>query len=210
MQEVIGSIPISSTRSNVVKSKILCGGIAQLGEHLLCKQRVYGSIPYTSTIDSGLQLSWESACMACKRSSVRSRLAPPLSQKQKPPMGVQLSWESICFASRGSTVRSRIPPPYFKTLTGLFLYLYVVSSQQQQIPILSTFHQFSHPLSSILGNIFVTSICSCCYVQTFAITKFLSQDTYINVSKNDRIDHAHIAVNTFIQGVFILFWQKLT
>ena len=27
-----------------------CGGIAQLGEHLLCKQRVNGSIPFTSTI----------------------------------------------------------------------------------------------------------------------------------------------------------------
>ena len=71
--------------------------------------------------------------MACKRSSVRSRLAPPLSQKQKPPMGVQLSWESICFASRGSTVRSRIPPPYFKALTGLFFYifmLYLVTSNK--------------------------------------------------------------------------------
>ena len=45
MQEVIGSIPISSTIS-----RSLSGGIAQLGEHLLCKQRVIGSIPFTSTI----------------------------------------------------------------------------------------------------------------------------------------------------------------
>ena len=27
------------------------GGVAQLGEHLLCKQGVIGSIPFTSTID---------------------------------------------------------------------------------------------------------------------------------------------------------------
>ena len=26
------------------------GGVAQLGEHLLCKQGVIGSIPFTSTI----------------------------------------------------------------------------------------------------------------------------------------------------------------
>ena len=29
------------------------GGVAQLGEHLLCKQGVIGSIPFTSTKDSG-------------------------------------------------------------------------------------------------------------------------------------------------------------
>ena len=29
------------------------GGIAQLGERLLCKQEVIGSIPITSTIDDG-------------------------------------------------------------------------------------------------------------------------------------------------------------
>ena len=27
----------------------LCGGVAQLGEHLLCKQGVIGSIPFIST-----------------------------------------------------------------------------------------------------------------------------------------------------------------
>ena len=27
-----------------------CGGVAQLGEHLLCKQGVKGSIPFISTI----------------------------------------------------------------------------------------------------------------------------------------------------------------
>src|SRR5574344_391847 len=80
MQEVIGSIPFSSTKSKsllwgyssvgrasalqaegqrfdpvylhhlVEVFKTPRGGIAQLGEHLLCKQRVNGSIPFTSTI----------------------------------------------------------------------------------------------------------------------------------------------------------------
>ena len=27
----------------------ICGGVAQLGEHLLCKQGVIGSIPFIST-----------------------------------------------------------------------------------------------------------------------------------------------------------------
>ena len=31
-------------------AQALCGGIAQLGEHLLCKQGVNGSIPFISTI----------------------------------------------------------------------------------------------------------------------------------------------------------------
>ena len=31
------------------KVKIGCGGLAQLGEHLLCKQGVIGSIPFIST-----------------------------------------------------------------------------------------------------------------------------------------------------------------
>ena len=53
--------------------------------------------------------------MACKRSTVRSRLAPP---RKIPLMGVQLSWESTCFASRGSSVRSRLPPPLKTSLWG--------------------------------------------------------------------------------------------
>ena len=32
---------------------LLDGGIAQLGEHLLCKQGVNGSIPFTSTTSNG-------------------------------------------------------------------------------------------------------------------------------------------------------------
>ena len=31
------------------------GGVAQLGEHLLCKQGVIGSIPFTSTIYAGVR-----------------------------------------------------------------------------------------------------------------------------------------------------------
>ena len=40
--EVIGSTPIRPTS----------GGVAQLGERLLCKQEVIGSIPFTSTRQS--------------------------------------------------------------------------------------------------------------------------------------------------------------
>ena len=32
-----------------VEARIGTGGVAQLGEHLLCKQGVIGSIPFTST-----------------------------------------------------------------------------------------------------------------------------------------------------------------
>ena len=42
----------STVRSRLAPPrKVLYGGIAQLGEHLLCKQGVIGSIPFTSTID---------------------------------------------------------------------------------------------------------------------------------------------------------------
>ena len=34
-----------------MKSQNFWGGIAQLGEHLLCKQRVVGSSPSTSTLE---------------------------------------------------------------------------------------------------------------------------------------------------------------
>ena len=33
------------------------GGVAQMGEHLLCKQGVIGSIPFTSTRPNGLALA---------------------------------------------------------------------------------------------------------------------------------------------------------
>jgi hypothetical protein len=37
--------------ANTLESKVVprCGRVAQLGEHLLCKQGVTGSIPVTST-----------------------------------------------------------------------------------------------------------------------------------------------------------------
>ena len=38
--------------------KQIYGGIAQLGEHLLCKQGVNGSIPFISTIPKGKKEGW--------------------------------------------------------------------------------------------------------------------------------------------------------
>ena len=35
--------------------RVLTGGVAQLGERLLCKQEVIGSIPFTSTTTSSRQ-----------------------------------------------------------------------------------------------------------------------------------------------------------
>jgi hypothetical protein len=40
----------------------LKGAVAQLGEHLLCKQGVSGSIPLSSTIDLALAIGY---CLAC-------------------------------------------------------------------------------------------------------------------------------------------------
>ena len=46
------------------------GGVAQLGEHLLCKQGVIGSIPFTSTNFGGpvrapMKNEAQAACSAC-------------------------------------------------------------------------------------------------------------------------------------------------
>ncbi len=54
MQEVSGSIPLSSTKSYsqsglVIEGIIWCGAIAQLGERLHGMQEVSGSIPLSST-----------------------------------------------------------------------------------------------------------------------------------------------------------------
>jgi hypothetical protein len=46
MVQCFGTVPLTAGR-NLRKS--LYGGIAQLGEHLLCKQGVVGSIPSAST-----------------------------------------------------------------------------------------------------------------------------------------------------------------
>ncbi len=37
---------------------MLLGGVAQLGERLLCKQEVIGSIPFTSTTNSVMSDEW--------------------------------------------------------------------------------------------------------------------------------------------------------
>ncbi|GEM_PF-3181585 len=54
MQEVSGSIPLSSTKRLpkclALKNDSRCGGIAQLGERLHGMQEVSGSIPLISTI----------------------------------------------------------------------------------------------------------------------------------------------------------------
>jgi hypothetical protein len=41
---------IASPNDGVCFVSLLCGGIAQLGEHLICIQKVAGSIPVASTI----------------------------------------------------------------------------------------------------------------------------------------------------------------
>lgn len=68
MQEVSGSIPLSSTKllpkSLVLKNDSRCGGIAQLGERLHGMQEVSGSIPLIST-----NSLFSSKSMNCKISS---------------------------------------------------------------------------------------------------------------------------------------------
>ena len=51
-REVDGSIPSRPTSQNPATAGLLFkifGGVAQLGERLLCKQEAIGSIPFTST-----------------------------------------------------------------------------------------------------------------------------------------------------------------
>jgi hypothetical protein len=40
---------VAPTAYRLSLAKPVTGGVAQLGEHLLCKQGVIGSIPFTST-----------------------------------------------------------------------------------------------------------------------------------------------------------------
>ncbi len=60
------------------------GAVAQLGEHLLCKQGVNGSIPFSSTISDNRKEHNASNLL-----EVESRLRPGLNleQKLKPPEG---------------------------------------------------------------------------------------------------------------------------
>jgi hypothetical protein len=52
--------------SNEAKRRLLLfsGGLAQLGEHLLCKQGVVGSIPSSSTTKNQHQSGFEKVCFA--------------------------------------------------------------------------------------------------------------------------------------------------
>ncbi len=54
------------------------GAVAQLGEHLLCKQGVSGSIPLSSTKSIGVETGGDRAKLASAR-RVANRLAPPRS-----------------------------------------------------------------------------------------------------------------------------------
>ena len=67
------------------------GGIAQLGEHLLCKQGVNGSIPFISTIRAHSSAG-SSARLIIVRSVVRVHLGPPFFLK----MDASICWESEC------------------------------------------------------------------------------------------------------------------
>ena len=42
-----------------------CGGIAQLGERLLCKQEVIGSIPFASTNENSLKKYLQKLSVSC-------------------------------------------------------------------------------------------------------------------------------------------------
>ena len=47
-------VPFTLRVSSAAQNQIDFGGVAQLGEHLLCTQRVVGSIPIISTRFQGL------------------------------------------------------------------------------------------------------------------------------------------------------------
>ena len=67
------------------------GGVAQLGERLLCKQEVIGSIPFTSTISQKLMVSRQGKLVSPKAKVVAGD-----------PLGL------CCFTIAGSTA---IPVP---------------------------------------------------------------------------------------------------
>lgn len=50
------------------------GAVAQLGEHLLCKQGVSGSIPLSSTKSIGVETDWLSAFLSFEEIQVLHRL----------------------------------------------------------------------------------------------------------------------------------------
>ena len=53
----------------------MVGAVAQLGEHLLCKQGVSGSIPLSSTKSIGVETDWlRSACLSFEENTSLHRL----------------------------------------------------------------------------------------------------------------------------------------
>lgn len=71
------------------------GLVAQLGAQLLCKQKVAGSSPVSST-------NSEKSRLVLINANVKARQAP---------WGCSSNWKSICFARRGLWVRIPSPPP---------------------------------------------------------------------------------------------------
>ena len=53
------STPLAVQFLRIVRSSTLYGGVAQLGEHLPCKQGVKGSIPFISTKDEHESMATE-------------------------------------------------------------------------------------------------------------------------------------------------------
>jgi hypothetical protein len=67
-----------------------CGRVAQLGEHLLCKQGVAGSIPATSTIFSAIYVFFLRHAFAAMLSSNVYRGAQPFPRPRVPQ---QIAWK---------------------------------------------------------------------------------------------------------------------
>jgi hypothetical protein len=62
-----------AARRNTRRNKSCVGGVAQLGERLLCKQEVIGSIPFTSTTDRTMRSIVRVATERCAASLVSRR-----------------------------------------------------------------------------------------------------------------------------------------
>ena len=76
------------------------GDVAQLGEHLLCKQGVSGSIPLSSTITSRLACSICKASDVCLRLSLRGRWRLNLEQECSSRLRARSDNVAIRFAQR--------------------------------------------------------------------------------------------------------------
>ena len=65
---------ILSDRKAIIQSKNTYGGVAQLGEHLPCKQGVKGSNPFISTIECGKKRRTEDRCVSEERYGLIAQL----------------------------------------------------------------------------------------------------------------------------------------